>query len=283
LDARSTPESESVIAQSVLLVAVGVVVGASGTLVGAGGGFLLMPLLLLLYPGLSSELLTTISLAMVCGNAISGSIAYARMGRTDYKSGLIFAAAGVPGAVVGAIAIGYIPRRLFDGVFGVVLIAASIFLMLRPVLKTVNSDPPGSRTLRVITEADGTSHSYSYRVAVGVAMAMGIGFLSSLLGLGGGIIHVPAMVHFLNFPVHVATATSHLVLAIMTLAGTMVHVFTGAFAEGLDRIIPLTAGAIVGAQLGARLSRRVRGAWIIRCLAIALAMVGVRILILAFQ
>ena len=84
-------------------IALGLVVGAYGTLIGAGGGFVLMPLLLLLYPHETPEKLTSISLAIVFLNALSGSGAYARMKRIDYKSGLIFAGATIPGAILGAL------------------------------------------------------------------------------------------------------------------------------------------------------------------------------------
>ena len=105
----------------------GFVIGTYGTLIGAGGGFVLMPVLLLLYPGESPELLTSISLAVVFFNALSGSCAYARMGRVDYKSGLLFSIATIPGAILGASSTAHIPRQLFDVVLGILMIAVSIF------------------------------------------------------------------------------------------------------------------------------------------------------------
>src|SRR5438094_763257 len=104
------------------LIPLGFAVGAYGTLIGAGGGFLLVPALLLLFPTARPTTITSISLAVVFFNAVSGSIAYARDRRIDYRTGLIFAAATVPGAVLGAIAVGYVPRALFDGLFGLLLI-----------------------------------------------------------------------------------------------------------------------------------------------------------------
>ena len=71
------------------LIALGIAVGAYGTLIGAGGGFVLMPVLLLLYPNQSADVLTSISLAVVFFNALSGSEAYALMKRIDYRSGFI--------------------------------------------------------------------------------------------------------------------------------------------------------------------------------------------------
>ena len=77
-------------------VALGFAIGAFGTLIGAGGGFVLMPVLLLIYPHERPEHLTAISLAVVFCNALSGSVAYARMGRIEFRSGLMFAAAATP-------------------------------------------------------------------------------------------------------------------------------------------------------------------------------------------
>ncbi len=112
------------------LIPLGFVVGALGTLIGAGGGFVLMPVLLLLYPLESPGTITSVSLAVVFCNALSGSWAYARMARIDYKSGLLFAAATVPGAIAGALSTNYLPRRAFNGVFGVLMIVAGPFLRL---------------------------------------------------------------------------------------------------------------------------------------------------------
>ena len=79
------------------LIALGFGVGVYGTLIGAGGGFILMPLLLLMHPNASPEHLTSISLAVVFFNAFAGSESYAVMGRIDFKSGLMFAAPLFPG------------------------------------------------------------------------------------------------------------------------------------------------------------------------------------------
>lgn len=114
------------------LIALGFGVGAYGTLIGAGGGFVLMPLLLLLYPHDSPELITSISLAVVFFNTLSGSEAYALMKRIDYKTGLLFAGATIPGAVLGALHTAYVPRHLFDTIFGVILLASAVFISFRP-------------------------------------------------------------------------------------------------------------------------------------------------------
>jgi uncharacterized membrane protein YfcA len=264
------------------LVVLGFVVGTYGTLIGAGGGFVLMPVLLLLYPDESPEIITSISLAVVFFNALSGSWAYARMKRIDYKSGFLFAAATIPGAVLGAFSTAYVPRRLFDAVLSIFMIAASLFLLLN-VSRKKGVSKRNYHFDRYFTEKDGTIYTFSYNPIVGTGLSFLIGYFSSFLGIGGGIIHVPVLVHLLNFPVHIATATSHFILAIMALTGSVVHIVTGTFSSGVHRTIALAIGVLLGAQVGALLSKRVHGKWILKGLAIALGLVGIRIFIMALS
>ena len=96
------------------LIPVGFVIGAYGTLIGAGGGFVLVPMLILLYPQEAPEVITSISLAVVFFNALSGSFVYIRLKRVDYRSGILFSAATIPGAILGAMTTSRIPRPLWD-------------------------------------------------------------------------------------------------------------------------------------------------------------------------
>ena len=263
------------------LMALGFGVGAYGTLIGAGGGFVLMPLLLILYPKESPEILTSISLAVVFFNALSGSEAYGLMKRIDYRSGFMFAAATVPGAVVGAMNTSHVPRYLFDIIFSVLMVAAAVLLLFRPgAPKAISQNSSNSRyrITRHLVDAQGHHYDYSFNPLLGIGLSLFVGYASSFLGIGGGIIHVPVLGYFLHFPVHVATATSHFVLAIMALTGTVVHILTGTFSHGVHRTIALAIGVALGAQLGAHFSQRVHGAWIIRSLALALGLVAIRIL-----
>lgn len=262
--------------------ALGFAVSAYGALIGVGGGFLLVPVLLFLYPEEKPETVTSISLAVVFFNALSGSFAYARMKRIDYRSGVLFALATIPGAVLGALAVALFSRGLFTLVFGVLLVGVSLFSFWRG-RESAAPARAANAFFRVRTLLDHRGHSYTYAfdLRIGLGLSFVVGFFSSLMGIGGGIIQVPALVHLLHFPAHIATATSLFMLAIMSFAGSLTHVLAGqlTFGSGLVRALLLSAGALLGAQVGAWLSERVRGTWLIRLLALALALVGVRLIL----
>ena len=253
-----------------LLILLGLLIGFLGTLVGAGGGFILTPVLLILYPSDNPETITSIALAVTFANALSGSVAYGRMKRINYRYGLIFAAAAIPGAVGGALMTQFVPRKTFDLIFSVLLIVASVYIFLKPPEKDTSGD-----SVKVILS--------KRKTLVGILISFLVGIVASFLGIGGGIIHVPALAGLLDFPVHIATATSHFILVFVTFTAVVAHIVTGTFQHGLHRFIVLAVGVVIGAQVGARVSNRVRGTAIIRILAAFIFLVAVRLVLLYFR
>lgn len=235
---------------------------------------------MLVYPHQSPAQLTAVSLAVVFANVTSGSISYYRLRRIDYVTGLTLAPATIPGAVIGAIVVGLIPRAAFDAVMGSALILVAGFLLLKPrgnFPLGLNGRWVVSRTL---VDSDGNPYRYRFNLALAIATSFGIGFVSSLLGIGGGIVQVPILTTFFGFPAHVASATSQFVQVATSGVGTVTHILQGDYASFVSVTLALAAGVIVGAQAGAALSRRVAGSAIIRLLAVALGLVGIRLLLL---
>lgn len=246
------------------LAPLGFLVGAYGTLVGAGGGSILVPLLLMMMPGESPATITAISLAVVFFNAYSGTVVYMRMGRVDYRAAVLFTAAGLPGAVIGVLLVHEVPRQLFDPFFGILLLGIGALLVFNP--------------LGNVGEHGDAATDRSLLGAVGSAY---VAVISSLAGIGGGVIHVPFLIRVLRQPPHIATATSHFVLTFMALTATICHIFLGEFERGLPQTMFLAIGVMMGAPIGAALSTRLKGSVIVRLLALALCGVGVRLLIRA--
>jgi len=251
------------------LIPLGFLAGGYGTLIGAGGGFVLAPALLIIYPEAGPETIASISLAVVFFNALSGTLAYARSGKIQFKWGIIFAVATIPGAVAGALATTAVSRARFNLIFGLLLIAVAILLAV------IN---PGKTTIAQAGDNADTVLKFKLTtVLVGSGLSTVFGFISSFLGIGGGFLYVPTLLYLLKFNVHTAAATSLFVLTITAFTGSATHIAAGFFEHGFRRAIALSIGAVAGAQIAARLSPHLQGDWIIRSLAFALALAGLRI------
>jgi uncharacterized membrane protein YfcA len=251
-----------------ILFLIGIAVGAFGTIVGVGGGFIIVPLLLFVYHAPAQYAVGT-SLSIICLNAISGTVTYARQKRIDYRTGIIFAVSTLPGAVLGASIIDYISGAAFDVGFGVFLLIMAAVMIFR---SSVTQIEKSHEDIHIFNP----DKRISYNVPLGMIVSFLVGFLSSLAGVGGGIVHVPAMIYLFGFPPFIAVSTSHFILAISTTVGAVSH---AALNHILWEMLPaLGAGVILGAQIGARLSKKVRTKFIIRGLALAVIFVAVRLI-----
>lgn len=259
-----------------LNLAIGIFIGCYGTLVGAGGGFLLVPYFLL-FLKMPHEMAVGTSLAIVSANAMSGALGYVFRRIIDYRAGVVFAISTVPGAVLGAYLIQYVSGPIFMRGFGVFLLGMSAYLFFRKPRKEGHGEVHRGRFYaqrRLVT--DQGVECYSYNELIGATSSVFVGMFSSLLGIGGGVIHVPLMTEVLRFPVHVAVATSHFILAWTALAGAISHGVEGHLR--LEVIATAGFGAILGAQLGVRLSHKLKGSALIRYLSAGMLLVALRLI-----
>src|SRR5688572_13866710 len=265
-----------------LLALLGLVAGTVATLVGTGGGYIYVPLLLLLYPEKRADTITAMSLFVVLASGSSGSLAYAWQRRIDFVTAGWFAVATLPGSILGALLVTQVPRTLFNVVFASALAGVAVWMLLPRPVALLRAPLTGRGVVRrLVRDRSGQTFAYSYRLVDGMGLGAGIGFLASLLGIGGGIMYVPAMAVLLHFPVHIATATSQFVAAVMASEASLVHLTTGTLTwdRSLAQAAALATGTIGGAQIGARLAPHVRGEILIRVLAVALLVVSVRLLV----
>lgn len=266
----------------IILLTAGFLIGCLGTLIGAGGGFILVPLLILTHPQLTPGVVTAISIAIVACNAISGSVAYARSKRINFRAGILFALFTIPGSILGVQVVKHVPSSLFSILFGLLMIVLGIFLFLNKKVPVSEIDVDRNNNIwkhYEQTDREGIKYTYSYNQLAGILISIIVGFISPILGIGGGIIHVPALVRWLKFPVHIATATSHFILAIMSITSVIAHIKQGSYSDPYiyRMVLLLCAGVIPGAQLGAYFSHHIKGNTIIKALAVCLAIVGVRV------
>lgn len=252
-----------------ILFASGLGIGGLGTLIGAGGGWMIVPLLLLGF-GFTPQQAVGTSLAVVFLNALSGSFAYMVQRRVLYAMGIAFAAATIPGALLGAWLVQYLDSTFFSVLFGIFLLAIALFLHRGQhlLLFQRSRERLGSARLQSLR---------SPMMRLGILVSFLVGVLSSLFGVGGGIIHVPFLIVVLGLPVHTATATSQFVLAITSLTGSLVFLRQGQVY--LTAAASMGVGVMIGAQGGAWLSMRLGGEPIRRILAATVAIFAIRMIL----
>ena len=256
-----------------------------GTLIGAGGSALLGPLLLLTETSVGAKHIIGTTLACVVVNSVSGSYRYLKIGTVDIKSGTIFSLIGIPFSVFAALTLIIIDTSNFKVIFGITLILITIFMFVQSRKSGSQLQSDGFKKLnnsffneqRSLTTKDGEEHNYSFSMGIASIYNIFLGFIATFFGIGGGIIRTPLLIYISGFPVKVATATSVFSLLFTSLAGTIMYWVKGYYA--LDLFLPAAGGAIIGAQIGALLSKIISGMWILRILAIMLFIMGVALII----
>ncbi|MFH1141991.1 MAG: sulfite exporter TauE/SafE family protein [Chloroflexota bacterium] len=254
----------------------GLVASTWGALVGAGGGFIIVPILLLLDKSLSAATLTAVSLAAVFVSGVSGTIAYAQLRRIDYRSGAIFLACTLPGGVIGALLVNHIEKGVFQVIFGVLLMGVATYVFLSP-RRPSRTGILSRGSSRHLVDVRGTMYEYRVNLQAGAGVTFVEGFLAGMLGVGGGILNVPVFVFLLGIPIHVATATSQFMVMGTSAVATITNTLEGDLWGLWPTAIALMVGTSIGAQIGPRLSQRLSGPWVARILALGLLLVGIRL------
>lgn len=251
--------------ESIILFVVGIFVGMMGTIIGVGGGFIVVPLLTIGF-SLSPQMAVGISMCIVALNALSGTVAYAQQKRIDYKTGILFGAATLPGSFFGAYFLQRISKPVFEVGFGFFLICLASYMFISPPVK---SDGNGI-DMQTFQRPD-------YNKPLGFFISFLVGFVASMAGIGGGVVHVPAMIYLFGFPPYIAIPTSHFILAISATFAAGSHAFVGQINWSF---VPfLGAGAVIGAQAGGKLSHKVKSTWVIKGLLIAIILVAIRLIV----
>jgi uncharacterized membrane protein YfcA len=240
-----------------ILIAVSFAAVTLGSLLGLGGGFIIVPALT--FMSFNPYQIASTSLFAVFSTSASSTLTYAKQKRIDYSLGIRFALIAIPGAVVGAYISDFITIESFKLYFALVLIGTSVYILKKSTLAKDHK----------------TSHS-SAVMALCYAASFFAGILSSLFGIGGGVIFVPLMVALLGMSMHISAPTSQFIFLISSIAGLVSHVVLG-HPDYLLALI-LAAGAFAGAQLGAKISLRVNENLLQKLLSISLFAVAARLM-----
>lgn len=243
------------------LVPLGFAAGIIGSMIGLGGGFVIVPALT--FAGFPPTLAASNSLFAAFCNAVASTISYAKQKRIVYSLGLKLGLLSIPGTVLGAYISDEISASLFKLLFGMVLVASSVYIYSRRKMEPKEYNL--SKQMMIL--------------AVGSSFFAGI--ISSLFGIGGGTVFVPLMVVAIGLSMKLAAPTSQFILMFAAASGMIVHSMLGHpdYAQaGL-----LSIGAFAGGIIGSKISLRVDEKKLKIFVTIVLAITSVKLFMDAFN
>jgi uncharacterized protein len=268
---------------AVVFLFIGVAAGVVGSIAGLGGGIFFVPALLffanLYMPGsMTPQIAAATSLVVIAVTALSSSISYIKQKKVDMQSAWLFFIGSAPGAIVGVYLNTLLETTQFTLLFGIFQLCMFILLMVKDKIKPrqINWD-----VKRHFIDHQGQEYEYGYNRWMLILVAFFVGITSSLFGVGGGVLLVPAMIILFRFPPHIATATSMLVIFFSAVVGSTTNIWHD-HVNWLYAAM-LAPGAWVGGKLGAYMASKIKGKTIVLLLrvlilGIAIQMIGETVL-----
>ena len=253
-----------------LLLGMGGLVGFLSGMFGVGGGFLITPLLFFI--GIPPAVAVATGANLVVASSVSGVLAQMRRRGVDFAMGTVMLVGGVAGSALGVWVFALLTRAgqidlfvqlsyvLFLGLVGILMFQESLRAIL--AARQVGASPV--RRARVHTWVHRMPFKVKFRasglyisVLPPTMIGAAVGFLSAIMGVGGGFIMVPAMIYLLGMQTKVVIGTSLFQIIFVTAFTTVAHAVTSQTLDIMLAIL-LIIGGVIGAQVGARLGVRLR-------------------------
>jgi hypothetical protein len=274
-----------------IILGMGAAVGFLSGMFGVGGGFLITPLLI--FYNIPPVVAVATGANQVVASSISGAITHFRRGSLDVKLGTVLLVGGLIGATVGIWIFSLLRRigqlDLIISLLYVVFLGTIGGLML---LESLNAMRRAARSQAAPPRKPG-HHSWVHRLPLKmrfkkskiylsvipvIGLGFGIGILTSVMGVGGGFIMVPAMIYLLRIPTNVVVGTSLFQIIFVTAYTTIVQAATNFSVDIVLAFLLMVAG-VFGAQYGVRVGQKLRGEQLRALLGLLVLAVGLRLAI----
>ncbi|MBN9251319.1 MAG: permease [Mesorhizobium sp. 61-13] len=272
-----------------VLLAMGAAVGFLSGLFGVGGGFLITPLLI--FYNIPPAIAVATGANQVIASSFSGALSHMKRGTLDFKLGFVLLAGGIVGSTAGVYVFSVLRSLgqldLFISLLYVVLLGSVGGLMLFESVNALRASRSGAAP----TLKKSGQHNWIHRlplkmrfrtsklfVSVIPVLALGaaIGFLSSIMGVGGGFIMVPALIYLLRVPTNVVVGTSLFQIIFTSGYTTLIHASTN-YTVDIMLALLLMIGGVAGAQYGAKAGQKLRGEQLRALLALLVLAVAIRL------
>jgi uncharacterized protein len=272
-----------------IILGMGAAVGFLSGMFGVGGGFLITPLLI--FYNIPPVVAVATGANQVVAASISGAITHFRRGTIDIKLGTVLLCSGLAGATVGvelfsllrrigqldlAISLLYV---VLLGIVGSLMLWESIIAMrqtaknqARPLRRPGQHNWVHGLPLKMRFKK-----SKIYLSVIPVAgLGFCVGILTSVMGVGGGFIMVPAMIYLLRIPTNVVVGTSLFQITFVSAYTVIVQASTN-YTVDIVLAFVLMIASVIGAQYGVRVGRKLRGEQLRALLALLVLAVGIRL------
>ncbi len=264
---------------ALIIFAAGIVAGGVGAMLGIGGGVFLVPLLNL---GLGFPIGAAAAVSLTAVIATSSAVTAGQAGKSliNLRFGMVLEIATAAGGVLGGITAQLVTQASLQKLFGVVTAAVAVLTIARANRRNVILDPgadPGVLGGHLHDEETGAMVVYRIKR---LPLALGASFLagnvSSLLGIGGGVIKVPVLNGWCGMPLRAAAATSAFMIGVTATGGVIIYYISG-------QLMPVAAAAaILGVQFGSAAALRISPRIAVRSLKLFLATVLAVVAVLMF-
>lgn len=256
-----------------LFFGLGAAVGFLSGLFGVGGGFLLTPLLIMF--GIPPTVAAATDSNQIVAASTSGTYAHWKMGNVDIKMGIYLLIGGVMGGTVGVQLI-KILRATGDadfvikityvvmlGVIGSYMFIESLQSLRKARFREVKQAEPSTSWFAKLNaqlplKTNFAKSGIEMSVIMPLVLGTMVGILAAIMGVGGGFIMVPVMVYLLRMPMHVVVGTSLFQILFTCINVTFMQAYTNHTVDFILAVI-LLLGSTIGAQIGAKASRRLKG------------------------
>ena len=254
-----------------IIMAAGAVAGGLGALLGIGGGVFLVPLLNV---GLGIDLPIASGISLMSVMATSSVVAAGSNNRDviNLRLGVLLQIPAVAGSLIGAESLDVLSPRVLSTIFASVTGVIALIMFTRLDRRNVILDgsiQPGALGGSYFEEESGQRVVYRLRrlpAALGISFSGGV--LSGLLGIGGGVLQVPALNALCGIPMRVAAATTAAMIGVTALGSAPIYYSRGRI------VAPLAAAAVLGVLVGSRaglwMSPRARAKWLKLLMAVLL-------------
>ncbi len=275
------------------LLAIGAAVGFLSGMFGVGGGFLITPLLILYH--IPPAVAVGTGANQVIATSVSGALVHYKRRTIDFKLGIILFLGGIAGSSLGVSVFALLKRLgqldlaisilyvVFLGIVGTLMLIESVSTLVKSrsgEQAPENVQIKKSSFQEIIGRLPwkmkfGASKLYISVIPV-LALGTFIGFLSAIMGVGGGFIMVPAMIYLLKVPTNVVVGTSLFQIIFVSAYTTVIHA-TANHAVDIVLAASLMIGGVIGAQYGANIGQKLKGEQLRSLLALLVLAVALRI------